>query len=105
MGAGFLTCLSMVGIAYAKEFGMVIADKFYESSQEAVILLLLLLLTSIGTYSICLDSLLFYCCRCIIILFFGFYIECSTSHLSCPHFRCASFVATRICKCLECSYE
>jgi hypothetical protein len=31
-----LTCLSMVGIAYAKEFGAMIADRYYESSKDAV---------------------------------------------------------------------
>ncbi|KAG0746441.1 hypothetical protein G6F57_000511 [Rhizopus arrhizus] len=36
VGAGFLTCLSMVGIAYAKEFGAMIADRYYESSKDAV---------------------------------------------------------------------
>ncbi|KAI9259090.1 major facilitator superfamily domain-containing protein [Sporodiniella umbellata] len=33
---GILTVVSMIGIAYAKEAGIAIADRFYESSQEAV---------------------------------------------------------------------
>ncbi|PHZ17012.1 MFS general substrate transporter [Rhizopus microsporus ATCC 52813] len=36
VGAGILTCLSMVGIAYARELGTMIADQFYNSSKEAV---------------------------------------------------------------------